>query len=379
MITPEENLRLTQVGPGTPGGEMLRRYWWPVAFGDELRGDVPKVVELLGEEFVLFRDGRGQVGMLEPRCAHRGVKLAYGRVEDCGIRCCYHGWAYDVTGQCVDQPCEPAESTYKEHIRRRAYPLQELAGFVFAYIGPEPAPLLPRYDLLDREDGVRTLWAFVDHCNWVQSAENACDQAHLAWLHAGTYPDMAGKRPRLDWERTSYGVRALTYVPGLAQPKVSCMMFPSANRFTSARNNDVGNHRADGPRHNILYRVPLDDSRTLNMFLLFTPTADGKLVQHTDGVKPTERGVYDQIADGWWRVDTDDQDRVALEQQGMVADRSEEHLASSDRGLILFRAILNESLQAVAEGRDPFGVIRDPAANRLITFDASMNELAALV
>ena len=207
---------------------------------------------------------------------------------------------------------------------------------------------------------MRTLWGFVDYCNWLQSAENSADQSHLAWLHAGQYPSMATKRLEIDWTRTSYGVRALTRVPGLPEAKVSCTIFPSANRFTSARSNDVGNHRANGPRHNLLYRVPLDDTHTLNLFLMFTPTEDGQLVQTTDGIKPTRRGVYDRTADGWWDVDTDDQDRMALEMQGPVADRGREHLATSDRGIILYREILRESIQAVAEGRDPYGVIRDP-------------------
>jgi 5,5'-dehydrodivanillate O-demethylase len=377
VLTKEENELLTRVGPGTPGGEMLRRYWWPVVFSDHLTTK-PRKVQLLDEEFVLFRDGSGQVGMLELGCAHRGVSLEYGRVESCGIRCCYHGWLYDRAGRCLEQPAEPEDSTYKDRVRLRSYPVQERAGYVFAYVGPEPAPLLPNYDLLCRDDGVRTLWGFVDYCNWLQSAENSADQSHLAWLHAGQYANMATKRLEIDWTRTSYGVRALTRVPGLSEAKISCTIFPSANRFTSARSNDVGNHRANGPRHNLLYRVPLDDTRTMNLFIMFTPTEDGRLVQTTDGLKPTRRGVYDRIEDGWWDVDTDDQDRMALEMQGPIADRAREHLATSDRGIILYREILRESIQAVAEGRDPYGVIRDPAANAPISFDAKMQELMAL-
>jgi len=350
-----------------------------VAFSD-LLGAKPTRVKVLDEELVLFRDADGRVAALELRCAHRGVALDYGRVEGECIRCPYHGWLYDRSGQCVEQPAEPAESSFKDRIRLRSYPMQERAGLVFAYLGPQPAPLLPNYDLLCREDGVRTLWGFMDHCNWVQSAENSIDQAHLAWLHTTQYPQWAAKKMEIHWDRTSYGVRAVTEFDGIPDPKVSCTIFPSYNRFTSARSNDVGNHRAAGPRHNLLFRVPIDDTHLMNMFIMFTPTEEGVLVQHTDGYKPTAAGEFDRADDdGWWGIDTDDQDRMVLEAQGAIADRGREHLGASDRGIILWRNILRESIEAVAEGRDPFGVVRDPAANVVVSFEASMAELTALV
>jgi len=378
MLTREENERLTRVGPGTPGGGMLRRYWWPVAFSEHVTS-APTKIKVLDEELVLYWGEDGRVSMMELRCAHRGVALNYGRVEGECIRCPYHGWLYDRSGQCVEQPAEPDESTFKDRIRLRAYAVQELAGFVFAYMGPEPAPLLPRYDLLCSEDGVRTLWGFVDHCNWAQSAENAIDQAHLMWLHASHYPSMAGKPAKIEWARTDYGLRAVTHVRGIPVPKVSCVIFPSINRFTNARVDNSGSlHSVEGPRHNLLYRVPIDDSHTLNMFLSLTRTADGKLVQKTGGFRPTEPGVYKLEDDGWWTVSSQDQDRMVQEQQGAVADRSREHLGASDRGIIMLREMIRESIEAVAEGRDPHAVIRDPAANYVIEIDASMAELAAL-
>ena len=147
MITREENERWTRVGPGTPGGELLRRYWWPVAFSSDIKGAAekgrPKKVKLLDESFVLFRDANGQVGAIEPQCAHRRAPMEYGRVEPAGIRCCYHGWVFDTAGKCLDTPCEDDGSTLKERVKMKAYPVEEKAGLVFLYIGPLPAPLLP--------------------------------------------------------------------------------------------------------------------------------------------------------------------------------------------------------------------------------------------
>src|SRR5437870_1671310 len=138
----EENEMLTRAGPGTPAGEMLRRYWHPIAFSRELKGR-PKRRTLLGEDLVLFRDEQGRLGLLALRCSHRGTSLEYGHLEDGGLRCCYHGWLYDVEGRVLDQPGEPTDSTFRERVRHPAYKVQELAGIVFAYLGPEPAPLLP--------------------------------------------------------------------------------------------------------------------------------------------------------------------------------------------------------------------------------------------
>ena len=149
MITKEQNDRLTQVGPGTPMGELMRRYWHPIAGSIQLNGDNPtKEVRLLGEDLVLFRSAAGKLGLIEPSCAHRKANLSYGIPEPEGIRCAYHGWLYDVNGQCVDQPSEPEGSRFKEKVKLKAYPVQELGGLVFAYMGPEPIPLLPRWDSL---------------------------------------------------------------------------------------------------------------------------------------------------------------------------------------------------------------------------------------
>src|SRR5437764_11054780 len=229
MVSVQENELLTQTVPGTPGGDMLRRYWWPVGLSEEVTaGGRPQPVRLLAEDLVLYRDRQEQLGLVGLHCSHRGTSLAFGRVEDAGIRCSYHGWLYDHTGRCLEQPAEPEDSTYKDRIRHPAYKVEELGGLIFAYLGPDPAPLLPHYDLLLRTDGARLVWnaGRPGHFNWLQNSENAVDQAHLPFLHASVYPQMAMKRPSIDWETTWYGIRATTRIPGIPTAKVSLFIYP---------------------------------------------------------------------------------------------------------------------------------------------------------
>ena len=236
MLSREENEMLIRVGPGTPAGEMLRRYSWPVAFSQEVKAkDRPRRIQLLCEDLVLYRDGTGTLGLLDVRCAHRGASLEFGRVEDRGLRCCYHGWLYNHDGRCLEQPAEPEGSMFIDRVRQPAYKAEELGGLIFAYLGPEPAPLLPRYDLLVREDGRKVLGAGEEYCNWLQRSENSVDQSHLGSLHASVYPQLALKRPRLDWQRTWYGIRIKTEFPGISAPKISHWLCPSNTRHTTAR------------------------------------------------------------------------------------------------------------------------------------------------
>src|ERR1043166_6512048 len=181
-LSQEENEMLTRVGSGTPGGEMLRRYWHPIAFASELK-QKPLRRRILGEDVVLFRDDKARIALLAVRCSHRGTSLEFGHLENGGLRCCYHGWLYDVEGRVLETPGEPAESTFRARVRHPAYKIQELAGILFAYLGPEPAPLLPRYDVLVREDGVRSLQGRIASCNFLQMVENTVDQHHFKWLH----------------------------------------------------------------------------------------------------------------------------------------------------------------------------------------------------
>jgi 5,5'-dehydrodivanillate O-demethylase len=355
---------------------MLRRYWWPVGFSEALKPKgAPVKVRLLAEDFVLFRNGARELGLLELHCSHRGTSLEFGRVEDNGIRCCYHGWLYDRRGKCLEQPAEPEDSTFKDRIQHPAYVVQEAAGLVFAYIGPEPAPLLPGYDLLVRDDGCRVVGGGEEFCNWLQRAENSADGAHSIALHAAGYPNMAMKRPTINWEQTRFGIKETTWVEGVSKPRITHFIFPSHVRHSAARVDE-------NPRQVIRFRVPTDDFTTTTYWIDFYPHRDGQPTRaeslKTQGFKKSEPGVYRRVEDGWWNIYTHEQDRVAQESQGVIADRAKENLASSDQGIIMLRKMIRASIEAVREGKDPYGVIRDPADNQSITFDSSRDAVAAL-
>jgi 5,5'-dehydrodivanillate O-demethylase oxygenase subunit len=376
MLSNEENETMTRIGPETAAGEMLRRYWWPVAFSEEVKSKgAPVKVRLLGEEFVLFRDSSGELGLLDLHCSHRGTSLEFGRVEDNGIRCCYHGWLYDRRGQCLEQPAEPEDSNFKDRIQHPAYLAEDAGGLVFAYIGPTPAPVLPNYDLLVREDGCRVVGGGEEFCNWLQRAENSADGAHSIALHAAGYPNMAMKRPTIRWEETRFGIKETTWVEGVSKPRISHFVFPSHVRHSAAR---VG----ENPRQVIRFRVPTDDFKTTTYWIDFYPHKEGKPTRpvplKTQGFKKSEPGVYKRVQDAWWNLYTHEQDRVAQESQGVIADRTREHLASSDQGIIMLRRMIKESIDAVRQGRDPVGVIRDPAENTAITFDSSRDAVEVL-
>ena len=183
MLTKEENEQLTRVGPETPMGQLLRWYWHPIAAVSQLDENPVMPIKLLGESLVLFRARSGKLGLVGDRCAHRRVRLVFGIPESDGLRCPYHGWVYDCTGQCTDMPAEAADSTFPSRVKITGYPVEELAGMVFAYLGPDPAPLLPRWDLLVEEGVLRDIGIQVVPCNWLQMQENDMDPAHLQWLH----------------------------------------------------------------------------------------------------------------------------------------------------------------------------------------------------
>src|SRR6266498_1024515 len=186
MISREENERLTKVGPGTPVGELLRRYWHPIAAVSELALNETKYVRILGEELVLFKDRQGRFGLVGAYCAHRRANLTYGIVEEDGLRCPYHGWKYDSTGRCVEQPFEETlrlSNAPSDKLTLSAYPVEQLGGLIFAYLGPSPAPLLPRCDLLIEENVWRETGYTVTLCNWLQTVENILDPVHVEWLH----------------------------------------------------------------------------------------------------------------------------------------------------------------------------------------------------
>jgi 5,5'-dehydrodivanillate O-demethylase len=379
MLNREENAYLTQVGPGTPGGELLRRYWHPVAVAGELTEEKPiKAVRILGENLAVFRDTQGRYGLVAERCPHRSASLVYGRVDAEGIRCPYHGWKFDRSGHCLQQPAESQESTFKDRIRTPAYPVEKLAGLLWAYMGPEPVPLLPRWDVLVREDGRR--WTIIDSvidCNWLQPMENSVDPAHLFWLH-GDSAHLVGYSPDYgethDFIRFEYGIMKRRTTPGKkpgdpAMVDEHPLVFPSTLRHVARFKKDAGY------RHNLQIRVPVDDTHTQVYRVSFVPSATERAPADQD--PPFEHCAL-KGADGRFNMTmVSAQDAMAWETQGGVTDRTQENLGASDIGVITLRKLLKEQIDIVRAGGEPMGVVRDPAKNKIIEFEV-INERIGL-
>jgi 5,5'-dehydrodivanillate O-demethylase len=372
MLSKEENEFLTRVGPGTPAGEMLRRYWHPLAFISELKVR-PLQRRMLGEDLVLFRDDRGRLGLLTLRCSHRGTSLAFGHIEDGGLRCCYHGWLYDIEGRIMEMPGEPVDSTFRERVRHPAYKAQELGGVVFAYLGPEPAPLLPRYDVLVREDGMRVRRARTVNCNFFQMIENSVDQHHLKWLHR-TAATPTWDDGDINPQPFEYGILN-TYTrrvnDGRRYAHVNFFVMPTMNKTGNVEEGHPGEHQASSSGEVMRWRVPIDDTHTMHLTVEFGAVVNGKPIanimkdESEQGLVESQPGVYKWDESINWFARSD-QDRAAQESQGPIYDRTTEHLGATDRGVILLRRLYKESIEAVEKGFDPMGVVRDPSKNEMI-------------
>ena len=385
MLTAEENERLTRVGPGTPMGNLLRSYWHPIAASGQLDENPVKAVRLLGEDLTLFKDKRGELGLIADRCAHRHVKLVYGIPEENGLRCCYHGWLYDRTGQCIEQPAEPADSRFKDKIRVKAYPVQELAGTVFAYLGPEPAPLVPRWDhLVWGRNVVRHVVMTTIPCNWLQVAENFPDACHNHWLHGVYYkyvlermgvprddprwlePDSRIERPqaKLGWDYFENGIVCRMRLEGATEDDEQWsvghpVVFPNSVTVSG------------GGMTAMEWAVPVDDTHTLMLIVETYPFTDEVSVPELERV-PFFAYDYD-IGDETGSPAMDVlgvQDNMVFATQGQIADRTRERLGESDRGIIMHRQLLKEQMAIVDDGGEPINVFRDPEANRSIPLPA---------
>ncbi len=371
MLTREENEMLTRVGRGTPAGELLRRYWQPVTVGGELTDEKPiKAVRLLGEDLVVYRDKTGRYGLVGEQCSHRKASLAFGRVDDEGIRCPYHGWKYDNTGKCLEQPAEPESGGFKDKIKHTAYPVERLGGLLWAYLGPEPRPLLPRWDVLAWENGKRWIERHeIYNCNWLQPMENSVDPSHLYWLHGET-AHLVGVVDRYEEEHKfipfEFGILKQRRTPGRKpgdgpQLDQHPLVFPNTLRHVFRA------LKTDGlVRHNMQIRVPVDDAHTQVFVVYFTPTETD--FSPADGDAPWE---YFPIRDekGQYRLEhVLVQDAMVWETQGAITDRTQEHLGVGDEGIITLRKLLREQIDIVRRGGEPLGVIRDPNKNKIIEF-----------
>ena len=355
---------ITEVGPGTACGEFMRRYWHPVAVSAKVHSR-PQNVRILGEDLILFRDGKGRVGLLYPRCAHRGTTLYYGKVDDKGIRCCYHGWQFDVEGRCIDQPCEPGNGEHRDRVRQPWYPVQELYGLVWAYMGPpEKQPILPRWDVFEAlqpdEKIVATGSSFgaggddsveIVPCNWLQDWENIMDPFHIPILHTSFsgvqfVPEM-GIMPEVVWDPVDLGMRYSAYRrldDGREMDRVTLALFPHVRIVPDIR-------LTGGPARGIGWVVPVDDTH----FRLFHATrvpADfkGRVSTRRPWSEMTEEEHQNEPGD--WEAQVG---------QGPISFHSEENLATSDRGVVMLRRALRRQIEIVKAGGDPAGVVYDPA------------------
>jgi 5,5'-dehydrodivanillate O-demethylase len=369
MLTVEENERLTRVGPGTPMGALMRRYWHPIAAVSQMQGQATRPVRLLGESLVLYQDRQGRFGLIADRCPHRNVNMIYGIPDHAGLRCPYHGWLFNHEGRCLEQPYEKAEDpaeSFKDKVCIAAYPVQELGGLIFAYVGPEPVPVLPRWDLLVWDNVYRDIGMAVLPCNWLQIMENSVDPVHVEWLH--------GHFANYVWERLEQPER-MREIP--AHQFIGFDLFEYGiikRRILAGETEEDVNWRLGHPLvfPNLLkvggfqYRVPMDDTHTLHVwYYTYAPPA-GTTVSKDEPVPLYEVPVPQMLEGGlpdWSQLDfTAGQDIVMWATQGAITDRSQETLGRSDKGLILYRQLLLDNIDKVERGEDPMNVFRDAEA-----------------
>ena len=371
MLTPQENDRLTRVGAGTPMGELQRRYWHPIAAREELESSFTKRVRLLGEDLVLYRDRAGTLGLIGEFCPHRHASLANGIPDTQGsIRCSYHGWKFDGTGSCVDQPNEPDGSTFKDKVRIAGYPVEALGGMVFAYLGPLPAPVLPRWEGLDNERAIRTIgWAHVP-CNWLQIMENSVDPVHTEWQH-GKYQEfweeqrgrtyaISRRHLKIDFDEFEHGIYKRRLLAGASESADDWrvghpILFPTILAVGS------GGGKL-WKMQSYQFRVPLDDENSMHYwYMAYEPPEGVEVPKKLLARIPYFQVHYLDENGEYIRDNIEAQDVMAWISQGRIFQRSNEALGTTDRGIIMFRKMLEREMQNVEAGRDPMNVFRDPS------------------
>src|SRR5260221_7008630 len=384
MISQEQNERMTRIGPGTLAGKLLRRYWQPMALADEMKGErAVKAVRLLGENLVLYKTQKS-FGLMQRHCPHRGADLAFGRLEEDGLRCSFHGWKFNATGKCIETPAEPEGSRLCEHIKTVSYPVVEKSGILFAWLGEsngkEQAPAFPHFDCFVAPDAYTFAFKGYWDCNWLQALEVGIDPAHASWLHkyfededtAGSY----GKqfrgvpadselpiskvlreydRPEIRVERADYGMRLQTLrriSDAQTHIRVTNILFPQA--FVIPMNAEMTITQ---------FHVPVDDTGCYwySIFTSFGGAVD-KDTMRSQRLKtypaPDYKPIYSR--QNSWGFDADEQksktftgmgfdinihDQFACESQGLIADRTRENLGSSDKRIVLYRRLLLDAIR----------------------------------
>jgi phthalate 4,5-dioxygenase oxygenase subunit len=397
MISAEQNELMTRIGPGTPAGKLLRSYWQPVGLTDEFASNSRpvKAVRILSEDLVLYKTRSG-FGLMQRNCPHRGADLAYGRVEPDGLRCSFHGWKFDARGKCIETPAEPEGSRLCEHIKTVSYPVVEKSGILFAYLGAGEPPGFPHYDCFVAPDAYTFAFKGYWDCNWLQALEVGIDPAHASWLHkffededpAASYgrqfrglPSDSAlpiskvlreyDRPEIRVERTDYGMRLHTLRridDAQTHIRVTNVLFPQA--FVIPMNAEMTISQ---------WHVPVDDTGTY-WYAIFTSFAGpvDKETMRAQRLKTYPAPDYKPVfsRENSWGFSAEEQatrtftgmgydinihDQWACESPGRIADRTKENLASTDKGIVLYRRLLLDSIRKSEAGERPLGVEKSGA------------------
>ena len=389
MLNAQDNQLVSQTGPGTPMGELMRRYWIPALLSWELPDPdcAPVRVKLLGEELIAFRDTDGEVGLVDNYCPHRRASLFFGRNEECGLRCVYHGWKFDVDGNCVDMPSEPAESNFKDKVRIKAYPCLDMGGAIWTYMGvPENQPPPPLFEWTQVIETHRAVNKVLQESNWLQGLEGGVDSVHASYLHNNdiantTRYETRSAAPSIEVEPTDYGyaygsVRHLSKEEGNFVRAYQFIM-----PFTQLRPDD---RRESGTSPKVAGHmwVPIDDEHHFVWNFVYSlgddPLTEADKAKHSDlayevidihnGFRciwnaGNDYGINREVqrtqtftgilADA--RVGANLQDRGIQESMGPIVDRTREHLATTDRAIIATRRMLQEAARVVGDGGSPRG------------------------
>jgi len=400
MLSAEQNKRLTETGPGTSCGNVLRNYWQPAALTEELEGDRPlKAIRLMGEDLVIFKDESGNYGLVDRRCPHRGVDLGYGRLEDGGLRCPFHGWLFDVGGNCLEQPAEPAGSNFHTKVHLKSYPCREINGIIFTYMGVGEPPALPNFDCFVAPNRHTFAFKGLWECNWVQAHEVAIDPSHASFLHrfleehdpeyglqfGGESGDSGLTQtqvlrdydcPDINVEEAEFGMRLVTtreIDDETMHVRVTNMIFP--NMVVIPMTNDMRISQ---------WHVPIDDTHCYwyTIFTDFNHEVDKqamreqRLEMHTlpdyrskqnksnnYGYSSEEQQSQTYTGMG---LDINVHDQWAVESPGPIFDRSREHLGTADKGIITFRKALFAAMDDLEGGKAAPYVVTDNEAGSLL-------------
>ncbi|HYR83275.1 MAG TPA: aromatic ring-hydroxylating dioxygenase subunit alpha [Terriglobia bacterium] len=365
MLSNQDNELLTRVGPGTAMGELLRRYWMPIAALTEFEKETVRPVRLLGEDLVLYKDQAGTFGLVDRHCAHRRADLSYGFVEDCGLRCNYHGWRYDEKGRCIEQPYEDTaapQARFKDRIHITAYPVESRAGLIWAYLGPSPAPLVPNWEPFTWTNGFRQI-VFADvPCNWFQAQENSIDPVHFEWMHMNWGVRLRGKTGPYSPKHLKVAFDEFEY--GFVYRRIREGMNESDTLWTTGRVCLWPNALFTG--NHFEWRVPVDDENTLSVTWCFSRVPKEREPYVQDRIPAWHGPVKDPYTGRWISSHIMNQDFIAWTGQGTTADRTKEHLGTSDQGIVMLRKRFVNDIELIAQGKDPKAIIRDPEINKCV-------------